>query len=155
MPMVEKDYEELLQLFNKNGVRYFIIGAYAVAFYAIPRYTKDIDILIDINPKNVENILKALREFGFGNIGLASEDFTEERQIIQLGYEPVRIDILTSLKGLDFEKAWKNRKMGLYGKEKVYFIGLEDLIKIKEKARRKQDVADIETLKKARKRKAR
>lgn len=155
MLKTEKDFEELLELFNKHGVRYFIIGAFAVAFYAIPRYTKDLDILVDSDPKNAENVFKALKEFGFGNIGLTAEDFAEKGQIVQLGFEPVRIDILNTLKGLDFEKAWKNKKTGVYGKERVYFIGLEDLIKIKEVARRKQDIADIETLKKARKRKAR
>ncbi|MBW1608994.1 MAG: hypothetical protein JRJ74_12975, partial [Deltaproteobacteria bacterium] len=83
---VEKDYEELLELFSKHSVRYCIIGAYALAFYARPRYTKDIDILVENSTENARNVLKALHEFGFGSLPLSEEDFIEPGQIIQLGY---------------------------------------------------------------------
>ena len=147
---VEKDYEDLLRLFNKNKVKYCIIGAYAVAFYGRPRYTKDMDILIEPEVKNAEKIVKALDEFGFKNCGLQVKDFTEKGRIIQLGYEPIRVDIITSISRVDFEDIWKNKKKGVYGSQKVFFIALKDLIKIKKISNRKQDKVDLEILKRFR-----
>jgi len=142
----EKDYEELLGLLNKNRVKYCIVGAYAVAFHAMPRYTKDIDILIEPTKVNARRILKALDEFGFGSLKLSERDFTEKESIIQLGYEPVRVDIITSIEKLDFEKIWKQRKKGQYGKIKVNFIDLENLIESKKISGRNRDKADLEIL---------
>jgi len=144
---VEKDYEDLLRLFNKNKIRYCVIGAYALAFYAKPRYTKDIDILIDPDIKNAEKIAKALGEFGFESCKLSAKDFAKKGRIVQLGYEPVRIDIITSIRQISFKDIWKNKKRGAYGKEKIFFIGFEDLIKTKKLSNRKQDQADLEILK--------
>ena len=146
----QRDYEDLLKLFNKHKVKYCIIGAYAVAFYARPRYTKDIDVLVDTNIENAKKILKALNEFGFRNTGLSVKDFTKKGRIVQLGYEPVRIDILTSIKGISFKKIWDNRKKGTYGEQKINFVSLKDLIKIKNISKRKQDIADLEILKRLR-----
>jgi len=148
---VEKDYEELLELFNKHSVRYCIIGAYALAFYARPRYTKDIDILVENSTENARNVLKALHEFGFASLPLSEEDFTEPGQIIQLGYEPVRIDLITSISGMDFQEIWKNRSVGQFGRQQVFFIGINDLIASKKIANRSQDKADLEMLEKANK----
>ncbi|MFH1782764.1 MAG: hypothetical protein ABH848_04015 [Candidatus Omnitrophota bacterium] len=144
---VEKDYEYLLRLFNKHKVRYCVIGAYAVAFYAKPRYTKDMDILIDPDIKNAEKIIKALNDFGFGSVRLSVRDFTKKGRIVQLGYEPIRIDIITSIKRINFKVIWNNRKKAMYGKQKINFVALKDLIKIKRISRRKQDQADLEILK--------
>lgn len=140
---VEKDYEELFKLFNKHRVRYCIIGSYAVAFYARPRYTKDIDILIEPSVGNSRRVVRALNEFGFEGLALSGADFRKKGNIIQLGYEPVRVDILTSLKGCAFARAWKNRETGQYGQENVCFIGLEDLIRLKKESSRSQDRADL------------
>ncbi|HOL22327.1 MAG TPA: nucleotidyltransferase [bacterium] len=145
---IEKDYEELLKLLNKNRVKYCIIGAYAVAFYSIPRYTKDIDILVEPTQKNAKKIIKALTEFGFGSLKLTENDFTEKGYIIQLGYEPVRIDIITSVPSLTFTEIWEKRKKGIFGKVKVNFIDIEHLIKTKKASSRKQDRVDLEILKK-------
>ena len=146
MAKIEKDYEELLRLFNKHRVRYCIVGAFAVAFYAVPRYTKDIDIFVEPSEKNAHNILEALNEFGFETLKLSIEDFNRKGKIIQLGYEPVRIDIITSIEGCAFDKVWKNRKTGMYGEERVCFIGLDELIKNKLVLKRKHDRADLEVL---------
>jgi hypothetical protein len=143
---VEKDYEELLRLFNKNKVKYCIIGAYAVALYAKPRYTKDIDILVEPNIKNAERIIRTLNEFGFGSLNLSKEDFSKKNKIVQLGYEPVRIDIITSIPKATFKQIWENKVKGTYGKEKVFFIGLNELISNKKASRRKQDLADLDVL---------
>lgn len=148
---IEKDYEELLKLFNKNKVKYCIIGAYAVAFYAKPRYTKDLDILIKADFKNGKRIVKALNEFGFKSLNLSEKDFNLEGKIIQLGYEPLRVDILTSIQGCSFEQVWKNKKTGIYGREKVFFIGIDELIKNKKILKRKEDKVDLNILSAARK----
>ena len=118
----EKDYEEFLELLNKHNVRYCIIGAFALAFHARPRYTKDMDILVEPTTDNSERLLIALDEFGFGSLNLGVEDFSTKGNIIQLGYEPVRNDLLTSLKGMEFENIWQSRIQGPYGKQTVNFI---------------------------------
>ncbi len=148
---VEKDYEDLLRLFNKYNVKYCIVGAFAVAFHARPRYTKDMDILVAPDLNNSKGIIKALNEFGFQCLDLSAEDFIEEGKIIQLGYEPVRIDILTSIDGCSFDRVWRNKESGKYGKQKVYFIGLGELIKNKKVSKRKQDKVDLDILLQARK----
>ncbi|MFH1854571.1 MAG: hypothetical protein ABH815_04590 [Candidatus Omnitrophota bacterium] len=143
---VEKDYEDLLRLFNKNKVKYFIIGAYAVAFYARPRYTKDMDILVEPDIENGERIIKALKEFGFKSRKLSAKDFAKKGNIIQLGYEPIRVDIITSIPKVNFKEIWKNKKRARYGDENVFFIGQKDLIKIKKTSGREQDKIDIKIL---------
>lgn len=148
---IEKDYEEFLSLLNKHNVKYCIIGAFAVAFYAKPRYTKDIDILIEPSKENARNILNVLMEFGFGDLSVSIDDLTCEGNILQLGYEPVRIDLLNKLEGLDFQDVWKNKVTGDYGSERVYFIGLEELIKNKRTAGRSSDRMDIELLEQSKK----
>ena len=145
--MVERDYEELLKLFNKNKVKYCIVGAFALAFYSIPRYTKDIDLLVEPSPANAKKILKALNEFGFGSLKLKVEDFTLTGKVIQLGYEPLRIDLLTSIDGCSFDKVWKHRKKGTYGKVRVNFIGISELKKNKKATGRPQDIIDLKKIK--------
>jgi hypothetical protein len=148
---VEKDYEELLRLFNKNKVRYCIVGAYAVAFYAKPRYTKDIDILVEPDLENARRIIKSLNEFGFRGLRLKETDFSLQHKIIQLGYEPIRVDIMNFIEGCNFKEVWKNKKISRYGKQKVYFIGINELIKNKKAMKRKQDKLDLEILSKVNK----
>jgi hypothetical protein len=148
---VEKDFAELFKLFTKHKVRYCIIGSYAVAFYARPRYTKDIDVLIEAKEENGKRIICALKEFGFENIRLSAQDFQDKKRIIQLGYEPVRVDLLTSVPGCSFANAWKNKVGERFGPGKVFFIGLDDLIKVKRKSSRLQDKADLALLLEARK----
>jgi hypothetical protein len=147
---VEKDYEELLELFNKNKVRYCIVGAYALALHAKPRYTKDMDILVEADAENAHKIVKSLTSFGFKNIRLRSEDFLEQGRIIQLGYEPLRVDIMTSIDGCSFREVWKHKRLSRYGDQKVFFIGKKELIKNKKASGREQDKADLEVLLKTR-----
>ena len=142
----EKDFEELLKLFNKNKVRYCIIGAYAVGLYGAPRYTKDMDLLVEPAFSNAQRIVKALAEFGFKSLGLKEKDFIQKGKTIQLGYEPVRIDLITSIEGCDFQEVWENKTIGAYGKQKAFFIGFDELIKNKKKSGRKQDSADVAIL---------
>lgn len=139
----EKDFEEFFALFNKHGVRYCILGAYAVAFHAQPRYTKDMDIWVEPSLDNAGRILKALKSFGFGKISISAEDLIQPDKIIQLGYEPVRIDLLTSVSGISFSKAWKHKERGKYGHQKVWYLGRNELIQSKTKTNRPIDRFDL------------
>jgi hypothetical protein len=142
----EKDYEEFLRLLNKHNVRYCIIGAFALAFHARPRYTKDMGILVEATADNAKRLLMALGEFGFGSLNLSVDDFLTKGNIVQLGYEPVRIDIITSIKGLEFADIWKSRIQGPYGKQTVSYIDRQNLIRSKKLSNRPQDKADLELL---------
>jgi hypothetical protein len=141
-----KDYEELLKFFNKHKVKYCIVGAFALAFHAKPRYTKDMDILVEASLENGKKIIAALTDFGFESLKLSPEDFTEEKQVIQLGYEPVRVDLLTSIDGVGFASVWKHKVASKYGHQKAYFIGLNELMKNKQSSDRLQDKADLKVL---------
>lgn len=145
--MLSQDFREFIESLNENNVRYLVVGGYAVAFHGHPRYTKDLDIWIGRSAENVEQLLEALEDFGFGSLGLVPQDFLEPDQVIQLGYPPNRIDILNSLAGLDFEECY-NKKV----KEKIdgiqtNFLDIRNLRKNKIASGRPQDLADAESLK--------
>ena len=86
-----------------------MVGGYAVAVHGHPRYTKDINIWIEMSSENADNLLKALEQFGFGSLGLKSQDFLTPDQIIQLGYPPNRIDLLTTIDGVNFADYYPSR----------------------------------------------
>ena len=130
--MLNKDFKDFIKLLNENDVHYIIIGGYALAFHGFPRYTKDLDIWIELSPENADNVLKALDDFGFGSLGLKPEDFLESDQIIQLGYPPNRIDLLTTLKDIIFEDCYKARVVVNIQGLKINFIDLENLKKNKD-----------------------
>ncbi len=143
---LQKDFRELLELFNDHDVHYLIVGGYALAYYGAPRYTGDIDIFVKPDSNNASLVLKALNDFGFGSAGLKLEDFTNPDNIVQLGYPPVRIDIMTSISGVSWEDAYKSRESGTYGDLCVSFIGLDQYIQNKRATGRKKDLADLEAL---------
>ncbi|VXD15046.1 DUF6036 family nucleotidyltransferase [Planktothrix paucivesiculata] len=144
--MLNQDFKEFIELLNNNNVRYLVIGGYAVAIHGHPRYTKDIDIWIEMKPDNAENLVKALDEFGFGTLNLKPEDFLEADQIIQLGYPPSRIDLLTTPDGVDFQTCYQTRIEITVNDVIVKFIDLENLRKNKLASGRNQDLADLENL---------
>ena len=143
---IQPDFRDLLELFNFHKVKYIIVGGYALAFHGAPRYTGDIDIFVASNAKNAERIFSALKDFGFGSVGLTSADFNKPGQIIQLGVPPVRIDIVTSITGVSWEEAESNQVRGNYGDIRVQYIGREQLIVNKKAIGRKKDLADLEAL---------
>lgn len=151
---IEKDFKELLELLNKHNVEYCIVGAYAVAFHGTPRFTKDMDILVKPDAANARKIIRALHDFGFESLKLKEEDFSQYGKIIQLGYAPVRVDIITSIDGCTFDEVWKTKKSGKYGDQKVLFIGLDALIKNKKASNRPQDKIDVKNLIRRMKKKA-
>lgn len=95
--VLNQDFKEFIQSFNDNGVHYLVVGGYAVALHGYPRYTKDMDVWVEMTDENASKIVNALDQFGFGALDLKASDFTVPDQIIQLGYPPRRIDILTPL----------------------------------------------------------
>ena len=143
---VQKDFKELLELFNAHRVEYMIVGAYALAFHGVPRFTGDIDILVRPFPENAQNILSALADFGFGSLNLAADDFQKPNYVVQLGSPPVRIDIVTSITGVTWEQADGGKQKGLYGNVPVFFLGREQCIANKRAIGRKKDLADLEAL---------
>lgn len=145
MKLVE-DFEDFIELLNKNKVKYLAVGGYAFAIHAFPRFTNDIDLFILTSKPNVEKILLALNEFGFEKLNFAQEDLMKEGKVIQLGKPPYRIDILTSIDGVAFEEAWENKVEGRYGNQVLYFISKDDLIKNKKASGRKKDLDDLEYL---------
>jgi predicted nucleotidyltransferase len=144
--VLNQDFKEFVQLFNDNQVRYLIVGGYAVAFHGHPRYTKDLDVWVEPSPANAERIVRALEQFGFGSLGLTEADFIAPNQIIQLGYPPCRIDLLTTLGAVDFESCHHSRLEIEVEGVRVAFIDLESLKKTKSAAGRHQDLADLENL---------
>jgi len=143
---VQKDFEELLALFNKKRIKYLIVGGYALAFHGAPRYTGDIDIFVNPDSRNAELIMAALEKFGFGNVDIKKTDFEKPGWVIQLGVPPVRVDIITSLTGISWKESYSKRVRGKYGDVPVNYIGKRQLIKNKRAIARKKDLADIEAL---------
>ncbi len=144
--MLNQDFREFVQSLNDNGVRYLVIGGYALAFHGHPRYTKDLDIWVQASPENARRMIKALTDFGFASLGLEPEDFMEPDKVIQLGYPPARIDLLTKPSGVDFEPCYVNRIQVEIDGVQVNFIDLENLKRNKRAAGRNQDLADLENL---------
>ena len=143
---IQRDFRELLALFNEHKVDYIIVGAYALAFYGAPRYTGDIDILVKPDAVNARRIITALEKFGFGAVGLTATDFTITDKVIQLGMPPVRVDILTSITRVTWEEVFLGRVEGKYGGIPVAYIGREQFISNKKALGRKKDLADLEAL---------
>jgi len=140
------DFKELLELLNAHAVDYLIVGGYALALHGAPRFTGDLDIYLGTHRDNARKILSVLEEFGFGSLQLLEDDFSKPDQIIQLGVPPVRIDFVTSIDGVDWEKAWKGRVEGAWGGIPVSFLSREDFITNKRATGRLKDLADIELL---------
>ena len=143
---LQEDLKEFVELLNGLDVRFLVVGAFAVAYHGYPRFTSDIDIFVEKSAENAVLILRAIREFGFGEIGLSKEDFMQADQIVQLGVAPNRIDVMTSISGVNFAEAWSSREMGELGGMSVPFISRDMLKQNKAASGRAQDLADLEHL---------
>jgi len=142
----QKDFRDLLELLNAHKVEYMIVDTYALAFHGAPRYTGDMDIYVKPNPTNAQRIMAALNDFGFGSVELSAKDFEVEDKVVQLGFPPVRVDIVTSITGVSWEEAVIGRVEGKYGNVPVYYIGRQQFISNKRTLGRKKDLADLEAL---------
>lgn len=145
--LIPSDYKGLLKLLNKHKVRYLIVGAYAVIYYTEPRYTKDIDIWVEPEIENTKRVYAVLKEFGAPLKDIKVEDFNNPNLVYQIGVAPVRIDIIMGISDIKFEVAWKHKETASFEGSKVNIIGIDELIKTKEKAKRALDESDIKNLK--------
>ena len=145
---LENDFLDFIKLCNQHQVKYLVIGGYAVIIHGYPRSTKGMDICIQLSEDNALKMLTVVKDFSSESLKLTKADFLKEHYIIRLGYEPLRIDIINDLDGVSFDIAWKNRKEVKIMDVPIHFIGYHELLIVKQKARRPQDLADINKLKK-------
>lgn len=143
---LNRDFRELLECFAQHEVRYLIIGGWALAAHGIPRYTKDLDVWIWAETNNARATLDALEQFGFGGLGLTIDDFNNPDSVVQLGYPPNRVDLLTSPSGVEFASCWKDRVDVELDGLVVAFIGLDGLKQNKRASGRPQDLVDLTSL---------
>ena len=144
--MLNKDYKEMLQILLNNKVRFLVVGAYAMGAYGYPRATGDIDIWVEASSENSEKIHQSLSEFGAPLSEVTKTTFCEEGIVFQIGVAPRRIDIITKIDGVDFNKAYSDKqKMEIEG-IKIPFLSKENLIKNKESTGREKDQLDAKYL---------
>src|SRR5579883_1675858 len=103
---LQKDLKEFIELLNSKKARFVIVGGHAVAYHGHPRFTGDIDFLIEPSAENSQRLMAVLQEFGFGGLDIQAEDFLNPDSVVQLGVPPNRIDLLTSISGVRFEDVW-------------------------------------------------
>lgn len=143
---LHRDLKEFLSALNAAEVRYLITGGVAVGAHGHPRYTKDIDVWVDSERGNAERVVQAIDDFGFGSLGIVIDDFCDPARVLQLGYAPNRIDLLTFATGLEFASAWERRIESEIDGVPVNLVSLRDLEANKRATGRLQDVADLRKL---------
>lgn len=143
---LDADLREFIELLNAYDVRFLVVGAYALAYHGHPRYTGDIDFFVEPSQENAQRIAHVLERFGFAGIGLAAEDFTATDLVVQLGVEPNRMDLMTSISGVSFDEAWLTREYGEIDGLRLAFISKDLLKRNKAAVGRKQDLADLDYL---------
>src|SRR4029077_2088962 len=147
MPL-SRDLREFIECLNSSEVEYLIVGALAVSWHGFPRYSADIDFLIRPSHANAELVLRAVTQFGFSSLDISAADLTVPGKVIQLGYEPNRIDLMTSVTGVTFDDAWDDRSPGQLDGLPVTFIGRASLLRNKDSTGRAKDRIDAEELRK-------
>jgi hypothetical protein len=147
-----QDYKDLLSAFHAHGVRYLIVGGYAVSFHAQPRFTKDIDLFIKADQANAQATYAALASFGAPLEGIRPQEFADRGSFFRFGRDPHGFDILPDLPGVDFDAAWVHRVEAVLDAETgltAFFISKDDLISAKLASGRPQDLADASSIQKA------
>jgi hypothetical protein len=147
---MNQDFLDLLRALSAAEVRFLVIGAYAVSFHSEPRATGDLDVWVEPTPENAPRVLAALQEFGAPLRDLSVEDLASPDIVFQMGLPPRRIDILTSITGVDFAQAWPERSTTSIGDVVFCLIGREALIRNKAALGRPKDLLDVENLEKYR-----
>ena len=142
------DYKEFLRLLRAHGVEYLLIGGWAVGYHGYPRATYDLDVWIAISPANATRVIKALAEFGFDVPELSTDLFLQPDKIVRMGVEPKRIEVMTSISGVEFDKCYRDRLETTMNDVPVSLINLRDLKINKEASGRLKDLADLEQLSK-------
>lgn len=140
-----KDFKELFKSLNANNVRYLMIGGYAVGVYGYPRTTNDIDIFIADDTDNIRNFINALQDFGFVGFDL-NDVFVEKRSLVEIGVEPLKVQIMNFADGIEFDEAFQARNIIIVENISINTISKLHLIKNKLASGRYKDLADIEQL---------
>ncbi|MEM7584587.1 MAG: hypothetical protein AAF560_14450 [Acidobacteriota bacterium] len=141
-----QDFKDFLKLLNANDVEYLLIGGYAVGYHGYPRSTYDMDIWIGMSPQNADKMVQVMEEFGFPAEEISPEMFLAENCLIRLGVPPVRLEILTSISGVDFEECYRERVVGSVDGVEVSIISLQDLRRNKQASGRYKDLNDLQRL---------
>jgi len=147
-----QDFKDLLSAFNAHGVKYVIVGGYAVSLHAQPRATKDIDLFIKADLSNAKAAYAALASFGAPVESIRAEDLADRSSFIRFGREPVAVDLHAEIPGIDFDSAWERRVEAIIDPEsglKALFISRDDLIASKLASGRARDLADAEEIRDA------
>lgn len=140
------DFKDFLSLCHSHEVRYLVVGGYAVVHYSRPRYTGDLDLWIDASLENATRVVAALHDFGLTGPDVTTRMITEQKQIIRLGFEPMRLELFTRIPALDFDDCYTRRESVKIGTLEVPFLSLEDLKTNKRKVGRPKDLQDLEEL---------
>lgn len=140
------DFRELLECFDRHDVRYLVVGGWALAAHGVPRLTKDLDLWVWPDADNAAAVVRALEDFGFAGLGLSESDFVTPDVVVQLGYPPNRVDLLTTPSGVTFDECWTDRLTITLDGLEVPFIGLEGLKANKRASGRAQDAVDVQSL---------
>ena len=143
---INPDFRDLFAALNAANARYLLVGGYAVAFHAQPRFTKDLDVWTEPEAANAARVHQALREFGAPLQQLTTSDLERKGTIFQIGVPPNRIDIVTAIDGVEFSEAWPDHSETTYGGQVVPVIGRRHLIRNKRATGRPQDLLDLEML---------
>ena len=144
--MLNEDYKDMLSCLSDEGVRFLLVGAYALAAHGYLRATTDIDIWVMPSPDNADAVIRALRRFGAPAHGLVAEDLQKQDTILQIGVAPRRVDIITGVSGLDFEAAFTHSIVVDIEGISVHVPSREDLVRNKRASGRTKDLADVEAL---------
>ena len=146
---INSNFKDLLRLLNGARVRYLVVGGYAVMKYTEPYSTKDLDIWIEATADNAALALDTLRAFGAPTKGVTIADFLDPELIYQIGVEPVRVDVMSHVPGLDFAEAWEHRSEAHFDDVPAPMLSLDDLIRAKQAAGRPKDRLQARQLAKA------
>jgi len=146
MTQIPRDFLELLKLLDQHGVKYLVIGGYAVVLHGHNRMTGDLDLFIELSPENAEAFCAAYHEFGLGRGEVTAADFLEEGKMIRAGFEPMRLEILNQISGVTFEECYPHRMEIEVEGIPIKFIGRDQLIANKLASGRDKDLSDVKNL---------
>ncbi len=141
-----QDFKDFLKLLNAHEVNYLLIGGYAVGYHGYPRATSDLDIWVEISRENAKKLVVVLKAFGFDLPEVEESLFLQQDKVLRMGNAPIRIELLTTISGVDFQTCNKARIEDRIDGVKMNIIDLENLKKNKKASGRFKDLDDLERL---------
>jgi hypothetical protein len=145
---VIEDFRDILEQLVAAQAQFLVVGAHALAVHGVPRATADLDVWVRPDPENAKRVVDALARFGapLDALGISEHDFVRLDVVAQFGLPPYRVDLMTSISGVDFDAAWGARIEGTVEGVRVPVLGLEAFVQNKRTSGRKKDLADLESL---------